>query len=52
MRSHKQPQNPLSICRNFVGFEGIYERSLNERAIRFPDGAYLCIGRCNTMHTA
>jgi hypothetical protein len=34
MRSNLS-KNPLSICRNFGGFKGIYEQVFNERAIRF-----------------
>jgi hypothetical protein len=33
MRLNKRATIALSICRNFVGFEGIYEQELNERAM-------------------
>jgi hypothetical protein len=38
MRLNKPANNPLSICRNFGGFEGIYEQEFNARAMRFPCG--------------
>jgi hypothetical protein len=41
MRLFEPATNPLSICRNFGGFRGIYEQEFNGRAIgviddRFP----------------
>ena len=43
MRLNEPVNNPLSICRNFGGFEGIYEQEFNVRTTQDHGYAFRCV---------